>query len=165
MGILLFVDRKATDPRHYFTLVDPATGATEDHWVALRSELSDAEASRIQSAMIASATVNDAGAMEMKLDLAGARAVKLATWIAEWSFGGADGRAAPADRRHLDLLPTWVADVLMGIVDEHAEAFEATRAARRFTKDDAPSPLALDGYATHAPTSGQIQESPPLPVT
>lgn len=159
MGIVLFVDRKAVDPRRYFTLTDPATGTTEDHWLALRSELSDAEASKIQGAMIQSVTVDDdQKSVEVRLNKGAARTLKLTMWISEWSFTDADGRGVPPDTQHIELLPTWVADVVSGIVDDHAAGVNESRSARRFTAEDAPSPLAPAASATLAVGNGPTAE-------
>lgn len=119
----LFVDREAFTKKT-FILVDAATGEREEHWLNLRSELTDEEYSLVDEAMVDSVhpETDVAGNTTASLKVAIARAgiVQLATWILAWSFTNARGVPVRPKGEWLTGLPKDVAKIIRDIITDHA---------------------------------------------
>lgn len=142
MAITLFIDKKKTAPRTYFTLTDPDTGEEESHWLELRTALTDMEERAVKGGMVGRATVVG-DELELRLEPGGDARKAMEIWINNWSFTDARGKPVNADRHHIELLPPWIFDVVVGVVTKHADAYESERSAKRFT-EDAPDHDPLD---------------------
>lgn len=119
----LFVDRDAFEKKQ-FTLVDARTGEREDHWINLRSELTDEEYSQVDESMVESLRpeTDDDGKTTTTLKVAIARAgiVQLEKWILAWSFTNARGVPVRPKGEFLSGLPKDVAKILRDIITDHA---------------------------------------------
>lgn len=121
--------------------IDPATGKVyaEEHFVELRTELSDKEWSDLDMGVVTRATTDG----ELILDLSSAAYHHMATWIRSWSLTSDAGtRVKPTEAQIGELLPAHAA-IIWGIVKEHAAAVKAKHAA-----DTDPTVSTTAGAAT-----------------
>lgn len=115
--------------------IDPATGKVyaEEHFIELRTELSDKEWSELDMGVVSRATTDG----ELILDLSSAIYRHMATWIKAWSLTSESGvRVKPTEEQIGELLPEHAA-IIWPIVKDHAAAVKAKHSAD--TNPTAPS--------------------------
>lgn len=132
MGLKFFVDAAEGETKHFqVSGIDTETGepVTEDHWIKLRTELSDREWSELE--MGVADRVNAEG--EIMLDFAGLSTRQLMTWVMEWSFyanGNPRNRVKPS-AEYLGRLDRGQADQIREIIKVHIAERQAEREAER----------------------------------
>lgn len=142
--IRFFANPEASDVKS-FTLadpdgtIDPATGqvTVEEHWVELRTELSDREWADLDMGVVQRATTDG----ELIIDLSGAQYHYMATWIKRWSLSSTAGvPVKPTETQIGTLLPAHAA-IIWEIVKAHAAKMKEGRdASTNPTAASAPSP-------------------------
>lgn len=137
--------------------IDPATGKVyaEEHYIELRTELSDREWSDLDMGAVTRATTDG----ELILDLTSAAYHHMATWIKAWSLTSDAGlRVKPTQDQIGGLLPAHAA-IIWPIVKEHAAAVRA-----KHTADTNPTvPTTAPAGASETVVNLSSMPTPPEP--
>lgn len=98
---------------------------SEDDWVDFRTELSFDEEKAIESGGLLSKFDKDTSDLTIEADLSAFDVVRLATWIADWSFTDADGLREPPTRQSIRNLNAATGQELTDALDEHVAGLDS----------------------------------------
>lgn len=97
---------------------------SDDDWVDFRSELSFSEVQQIESGALLSKVDQKTRELAIDVDWSEYEVVRLAAWIADWSFVDGDGLKEPATRQSIRRLNQATAKELSEALDAHVASLD-----------------------------------------